>query len=314
MSTKPASTSRRTFLRSAALAALSAPAFAQAADDNDVSKDCIDAHVHVWTPDTDRYPLGEGATKKGMDPASFTPEELFAHTKPNGVSRIVLIQMSFYQFDNQYMLDAMKAHPGVFGGVAIVDESEPDVADTMKQLAKQGVRGFRIYTDKEKAEAWQSSPGMKAMWSCAADAGLSMCLLANPDALPAVQKMCAQYPKTRVVIDHFARIGMKGAVDQKDLDNLCRLADAEHTFVKTSAFYALGAKKAPYTDLGPMIQRLRDTYGAKRLMWASDCPFQVGEGHNYKDSIALIRERLDFLSPEDKAWMLRKTAEKVFFS
>jgi predicted TIM-barrel fold metal-dependent hydrolase len=314
MSTTSASTSRRTFLRSAALAALSAPAFVQAADDNDISKDCIDAHVHVWTPDTDRYPLGEGATKKGMEPASFTPEELFAHTKPNGVSRIVLIQMSFYQFDNQYMLDSMKAHPGVFGGVAIVDESEPDVADTMKQLAKQGVRGFRIYTDKDKAEAWQSSPGMKAMWSCAADAGLSMCLLANPDALPAVQKMCAQYPKTRVVIDHFARIGMKGAVDQKDLDNLCKLADAEHTFVKTSAFYALGAKKAPYTDLGPMIRRLRDAYGAKRLMWASDCPFQVGEGHNYKDSIAVIRERLDFLTPEDKAWMLRKTAEKVFFS
>jgi predicted TIM-barrel fold metal-dependent hydrolase len=314
MSITSASTSRRTFLRSAALAALSAPAFVQAADDHDVSKNCIDAHVHVWTPDTDRYPLGEGATKKGMDPASFTPEELFAHTKPNGVSRIVLIQMSFYQFDNQYMLDSMKAHPGVFSGVAIVDESEPDVADTMRQLAKQGVRGFRIYTDKEKAEAWQNSPGMKAMWSCAADAGLSMCLLANPDALPAVQKMCAQYPKTRVVIDHFARIGMKGAVDQKELDNLCRLADAEHTLVKTSAFYALGAKKAPYTDLGPMIRRLRDTYGAKRLMWASDCPFQVGEGHNYKDSIALIRDHLDFLTPEDKAWMLRKTAEKVFFS
>lgn len=313
MSTTPASTSRRSFLRSTALAALSAPALVHAADD-DVSKNCIDAHVHVWTPDTERYPLGEGTSKKDMAPASFTPEELFAHTKPNGVSRIVLIQMSFYQFDNSYMLDAMKQHPGVFSGVAIVDESEPDVADTMKQLAKQGVRGFRIYTDKEKAEAWQSSAGMKAMWSCAADAGLSMCLLANPDALPAVQAMCKQYPKTRVVIDHFARIGMKGAIDQKELDNLCRLADAEHTFVKTSAFYALGAKKAPYTDMGPMIRRLRDTYGASRLMWASDCPYQVGEGHNYKDSIALIRERLDFLSAEDKAWMLRKTAQKVFFT
>jgi predicted TIM-barrel fold metal-dependent hydrolase len=230
------------------------------------------------------------------------------------VSRIVLIQMSFYKFDNSYMLEAMKQHPGVFGGVAIVDETEPDVVDTMKQLAKQGVRGFRIYTDKEKAEAWQSSTGMKAMWSHAADAGLSMCLLANPDALPAVQKMCGQYPKTRVVIDHFARIGMKGAVDQTELDNLCRLGDAEHTFVKTSAFYALGAKKAPYTDLGSMVRRLRDTYGAKRLMWASDCPFQVEDGHTYKESIALIRERLDFLSAEDKAWMLRKTAEKVFFS
>jgi predicted TIM-barrel fold metal-dependent hydrolase len=226
----------------------------------------------------------------------------------------VLIQMSFYQFDNRYMLEAIARHRGTFRGVAIVDETKPDVRDTMKALAAQGVRGFRLYTEKAKAEAWAHSDGMKKMWSYAADAGLSMCLLANPDALPAVRRMCQAYPRTRVVIDHFARIGAKGSVQQSDLDHLCGLADFEHTHVKTSAFYALGKKKAPYTDLGPMIRKLRDTYGASRLMWASDCPYQVEGGHTYADSIALIRDRLDFLSAEDKQWMLRKTAEKVFFS
>jgi predicted TIM-barrel fold metal-dependent hydrolase len=155
---------------------------------------------------------------------------------------------------------------------------------------------------------------MKTMWSYAADAGLSMCLLANPDALPAVHRMCQTFPKTRVVVDHFARIGVKGTVEQSDLDNLCRLAECEQVYVKTSAFYALGAKQAPYTDLGPMIRKLRDTYGAARLMWGSDCPYQVEDGHTYADSIALIRDRLDFLSADDKQWMLRKTAEKVFFA
>jgi len=275
----------------------------------------IDAHVHVWTPDTQRYPLAPGFTKKkDMVPPSFTPEQLFAHCKLEGVSRVVLIQMSFYEFDNRYMLDAIAQHPGVFRGVAIVDETKADVGDRMKALAAQGVRGFRLYTDQAKAEAWQHSDGMKKMWSHAADTGLSMCLLANPDALPAVQRMCKAYPRTRVVIDHFARIGVKGSVDPRDLDLLCRLAEFEQVHVKTSAFYALGAKTAPYTDLGPMIRRLRDTYGASRLMWASDCPYQVEEGHTYANSIALIRDRLDFLTAEDQQWMLRKTAEKVFFA
>jgi hypothetical protein len=40
----------------------------------------------------------------------------------------------------------------------------------------------------------------------------------------------------------------------------------------------------------------------------------VENGHTYADSIALIRDRLDFLTEEDKAWMLRKTAEKLFFA
>ncbi len=306
----PLPITRRAFLRSSALAALAPAGCASLAGSGEGS---IDAHVHVWTPDTQRYPLAQGVNKKDMAPASFTPEELFAHCKPQGVSRIVLIQMSYYKTDNRYMLDMMAAHRGVFSGVAIVDETQPDLRTTMKQLHAQGVRGFRIYTDKTKAEAWSQSPGMKAMWSHAAELGMSMCLLADPDSLPAVQRMCRAYPETRVVIDHFARIGMKGSVNASDLDNLCRLADSEHTFVKTSAFYALGAKKAPYTDLAPMIRTLRDTFGAKRLMWASDAPFQVEGGHTYADSIGLIREKLDFLSSDDKSWMLAKTAEKVFF-
>ena len=311
MNTSPLLT-RRNFLRTTALAAL-APAGCTSLQG--AHRGFIDAHVHVWTPDTRRYPLAEGFTReKDMKPASFTPAELFAHSRPQGVTRVVLIQMSFYKFDNSYMLDSIARHHGVFRGVAIVDETKGDACGTMKSLAARGVRGFRLYTDREKAEAWQHSDGMKKMWAYAADAGLSMCLLANPDALPAVQRMCRAFPKTRVVIDHFARIGMKGSVNRHDLDNLCRLADFPHTHVKTSAFYALGAKKAPYTDLAPMIRRLRDTFGASRLMWASDCPFQVQEGHTFANSIALIRDRLDFLTADDRQWMLRGTAEKVFFA
>jgi predicted TIM-barrel fold metal-dependent hydrolase len=301
---------RRSFLRTAALATLAPAAHAASADKDG---EWIDAHVHVWTPDTGRYPLASGFKVADMKPASFTPTELFAHCKPEGVSRVVLIQMSYYQSDNRYMLDMIAGYRGTFSGVAIVDEKKADVRDTMKSLAMQGVRGFRLYTDKEKAEAWNSSEGMKKMWTYGADAGLSMCLLANPDALPAVHRMCKAFPKTRVVIDHFARIGVKGSVEQVDLDNLCRLAEFEHVYVKTSAFYALGAKRAPYTDLGPMIRKLRDVYGARRLMWASDCPFQVQGTHTYADSVALIRDRLDFLTADERRWILRRTAEKVFF-
>ena len=284
---------------------------ASSADQND--SEWIDAHVHVWTPDTKTYPLSDSYKVSDMVPASFTPDELFSHCKPQRVTKIVLIQMSFYGFNNQYMLDCMEKHPGVFAGVVIVDENEPGLKMTMNSLAEKGVRGFRLYTDRDKASKWKDSVGMKEMWSHAAESGQSMCLLANPDALPFVNSMCEQYPKTRVVVDHFARIGVQGSIDQAALDELCRLSKHDNVFVKTSAFYALGQKKAPYKDLGPMIQRLVSEFGAKRLMWASDCPYQVIEGHNYADSIGLIRDQLDFLTSEDKQWMLRGTAERVFF-
>jgi predicted phage-related endonuclease len=48
-------------------------------------------------------------------------------------------------------------------------------------------------------------------------------------------------------------------------------------------------------------------------MWASDSPYQILGVNNYKASISLVRDRLDFISNDDRDWLLRKTAEKVFF-
>jgi predicted TIM-barrel fold metal-dependent hydrolase len=302
---------RRDFLRHAATAtALAAlPRSARAAIDGD-----IDAHVHVWTPDVAKYPLASGFEVSQMKPPSFTPEELFAHTKPNGVGRIVLIQMSYYRHDNRYMLDTMERFPGVFSGVAIVDESAADPGKTMRELAAKGVRGFRIHPGKTTVDAWIGSPGMAKLWETAADEGLAMCPLIGPEVLPAIDGMCQRFPKTRVVIDHFARIGADGQIREEQLDSLCRLAGHKHVHVKTSAFYALGKKQPPYTDLAPMIRRVRDAFGAGRLMWASDCPYQVGPGHNYADAIRLVREGLDFLNADERTSILHDTAERVFFS
>ncbi|MEX0978404.1 MAG: amidohydrolase family protein, partial [Pirellulales bacterium] len=205
----------------------------------------IDAHVHVWTPDTKRYPLAAGFSPEEMKPKSFTPEQLLAHARPVGVGRIVLIQMSFYGFDNHYMLDTMRAFPGVFSGVAVIDENAAGVRDTMRELKKQGVRGFRLHHLNQPLASWLSSGGMTAMWKTCADEQSAMCFLINPDALVPLDKLCQQYPDTPVVIDHFGRIGEDGTIRQTDLDNLCRLARHKNTHVKVSAFYALGKKKSP---------------------------------------------------------------------
>jgi len=280
---------------------------------DDLKKGYIDAHVHVWTPDTDRYPLAKGFTKADMKPPSFTPEELMAHAKPCGVTRIVLIQMSFYGYDNSYMLDTMKRFSGVFSGVAVIDE-EDRPAERMRELKKQGVRGFRIRPAGRPVDRWLDGTGMAAMWKCGAEEGLRMCHLIDADSLPAVDRMCRKFPDTPVVIDHFARIGVDGQIRDADAKRLADLARHKHVTVKISAYYALGKKKMPYTDLAPMIRRLLDAYGRERLMWATDCPYQVQEGHTYAASIDLVREKLAFINDEDRDWLLRRTAEKVFFA
>src|SRR3954469_1735020 len=104
----------------------------------------IDAHSHIWTPDVAHYPLAKGFDVAGMRPPSFTAEELLATCRPSGVGRVNLIQMSFYEFDNSYMLDMIKLYPDRFVGTAIVDPLGPRPGNAMRELLPKGVSAFRI--------------------------------------------------------------------------------------------------------------------------------------------------------------------------
>lgn len=273
----------------------------------------IDAHVHVWTNDFESYPLAAGFSNEGIDPPRFTPDELLALSRPLGVGRIVLIQMNFYGFDNSYMLDCMRQYPGVFSGIAQVDEHGAGPACEMKRLKAQGVRGVRIRPAQRGESDWLDGNGMRAMWSAAAEERVAMCPLIDVDDLAAVDRMCGKFPETTVVIDHFARIGGDGQFRDSDIERLCSLARHKRVYVKLSAFYYLGAKQPPYLDVLPMIRRLLDKFGPERLMWATDSPFQVMPPHTYKASFELVRDRLDFASSADLEWILERTAASLFF-
>jgi predicted TIM-barrel fold metal-dependent hydrolase len=275
----------------------------------------IDAHVHVWTPDTAHYPLAAGFKKENMRPGSFTPEELFKHTKPAKVDRINLIQMSFYGFDNSYMLDMMSLHKGVFSGTAVIDPQGAAPERLMAEMLKKGVRAFRIHPRLSKVPVarWLQPAGFGKMFAVGAKNNQAMSCLIDPDALPELDRMCKKYPKTPVIIDHLCRIGASGTIADKDVDALCAMAKHKRVMVKVGAFYALGKKKAPYTDLGPLIQKVVKAFGPSRCMWESDCPFQVIDGHKYHDSIDLVSKKLAFLTAADRDWLLWKTAEAFFF-
>jgi len=299
-------------LTAASLLAQTTPtAYAQ----NPKAMNYIDAHVHVWTSDTEKYPLAPGFKKEDMKPASFTPEELFQHCKPAGVGRINLIQMSFYGFDNSYMLDMIAKHPGVFVGTAVIDPLGKDPAGLMDDLVKKGVRAFRIHPklSQEPVEKWLRPEGYQKMFAAGARNNQAMSCLIGPDGLPELDRMCTKFPDTPVIIDHLARIGLDGMIRDEDVDRLCAMAKHKKVMLKVGAFYALGKKKPPYDDLAPLIKKAVTAFGPKRCMWESDCPFQVQDGNTYQASIDLIQRRLAFLGAEDKEWLLRKSAESFFF-
>jgi len=251
-----------------------------------------------------------------MKPPSFTPAELFTHMRPCGVDRVNLIQMSFYRFDNSYMLDAIERHPGVFVGTAIVDPFGANPAAEMVRLSRRKCYAFRIHRglSQQPPRTWLRPEGMDKMFAAAAKHNLVMSALIAPDALPELDRMCTKYPDAPVIIDHLCRIGVseKFPINDENVGALAAMAKHKNVYLKIGAFYALGKKQPPYLDLLPMIRRLVKAFGPQRCMWETDCPFQVVH-HTYEDSIALIRDRADFLSASDKNAILRGTAEGLLF-
>jgi len=307
---------RRTLLQSASAvaAAIALPRLAPAADQAKINAMFIDAHSHVWSPDVEKWPLAKGQTKADLKPPSFTPEELFKLAEPVGVGRVVLIQHSVYHlFDNRYLIGCAKQMPGRFAIVGMVDDTIPHPDTSMKDLLPHGVRGLRI-TPRIRGEKWLDGPGMAALWKAGAETGQAMCCLIDVADLANVAAMCEKFPQTPVVIDHFARIGVDGTIRDADVAKLCDLARQKRVHVKLSAYYALGKKQPPHDELLPMIRRVLDAYGPERCMWASDAPYQVEAPNTYQASIELIRERLSGISAGDREWLLKKTAEKVFFT
>lgn len=308
------SVTRRRFLESAGLAALAALAGPRHAAAADPTGNIVDAHSHIWTRDVASFPLREGVAVESLSPPSFTTEELLALIKPHGVSRVVLIaHHPYYGWDSRYLMAAAAAHPGVFAVVGQIDDRGPNVQAVMRAQLKQRVTGYRITSGIYGKENWLGGPGMAAMWTTAASTRQAICGLINPDELEPFGQMCARYPDTPVVIDHLARIGMTGAVAEAEVAALCSLAKHKHVHVKISAFYALGKKQPPYDDMLPTVCRVLDAYGPERCMWGSDSPYQLSGSNSYGASLAVITDRLPGLSPTDRDWLLRGTANKVFF-
>ena len=274
----------------------------------------IDAHSHIWTRDVAKYPLTGKQTVDDLKPGSFTAEELLELAGKNGVGRVVLIQhRPYHGYDNSYVTDSIAKFPGRFSGVACMEADQAHPETEMDRLFQLGIRGFRIRQGEGGKELWKDSTGMCAMWAHAAKQGSSICPLITPENLGQVHDMCTKSPDTRVVIDHFARVGITGTIDPAQLKALTDLSKHKQIHVKISAYYALGAKKPPHTELLPMIHQLIEAYGTERLMWGSDSPYQIVEPNTYADSLQLLTTYCRLLTPAQRTQLLSGTAEKVFF-
>ena len=273
----------------------------------------VDAHIHVWTDDFERYPLAPSVKVSDLWLPSFTPEEYFSYSRAVGDVRINVVQMIWYDVtDHGYILDLIESDPDTYSGTGVVSVDDPDPGRTMLELSRRGCCAFREPPSKF------DHPALEKMFAVGADHDLALSFNMNVDLLPGLDQLCRQFPQTPVILDHVCHVGIREAdYSEDDLEALLRFAEHERVMVKIGPLQALCSRQAPYLDALPLIQRVVEAYGAPRCMWESDSggPITMADPvTDYPASVALIRDHADFLSPAEKDDILWGTAERVFFS
>ena len=289
----------------------------------------VDAHIHVWSPDFETYPLAPGFTPDDLWRPSFTPDDHFTYSQQLGKVRLNLVQMTWYGLDHSYILDLIASDPETYTGTGIVpgiaDVSLADPGKTMLALAARGIRAFRVRggttgrpTAFGRASRWLDYPGYESMFKTGAEHNLALSFLMGLQDLPDLIRMCRRFPETPIILDHLCGVRIRDSGwPEYEIRALCNMARYPRVMVKLGPFQALGNGKAPYLDLLPLIQRVVDAFGPERIMWESDSGGPVwmqDPASDFAASIALIRDHAEFLSAGDKEQILVKTATDFFFN
>src|SRR5438552_99100 len=105
---------------------------------SDMPSGAADVHNHIVGPQS-KYPMYE---KRTYTPPEASVAQLRAVRTQLGVARNVIVQPSFYGFDNSCLVDALAELGMSARGVAVVPV---DVTDTeLRRLASHGVTGVRL--------------------------------------------------------------------------------------------------------------------------------------------------------------------------
>ncbi len=223
-------------------------------------KSC-DCHVHVIGPKA-RFPL---PANRRYTPSDATAAELAAMLKRLGMTRVVIIQPSFYGTDNACTLDGM-AQVGNARGVAVLPAQVP--AAELDALHTQGIRGLRInIATVGGAPLDEIKSKVTAAAKLAEAHGWHVQLFVAADVIEPIAPLLRALPVDSV-IDHFGLIppGTSGG----PLRALQGLLESGKTWVKISGAYRIDSDPNN-RQIDPLARALCKASPA-RIVWGSDWP------------------------------------------
>ncbi|WP_205411459.1 amidohydrolase family protein [Candidatus Fukatsuia symbiotica] len=227
--------------------------------------DACDSHVHV-IGSQDRYPM---LSSRAYTPPEAQVADLQAHLSTLHMSRVVLIQPSFYGSDNRCLVAALQQLGNIARGVVVIDEKTSD--KELSMLTINGVRGVRMNLESIGVRSPQAAHReLNSLATRIAPYGWHIQIYASSHVIAASINQISTLP-VHVVLDHFAMIQPKKGLNQPDFLSILELVQTGKVYVKLSAPYRISQAVPDYSDVLPFASAFIEAH-PDRMLWASDWP------------------------------------------
>lgn len=274
----------------------------------------VDIHPHIISDDEERYPPAPlfGTRSEWSKERPTTVETLIAAMDSAGVGKAAVVHSSTtYGFDNSYVVESCARYPERLVAVGSVDVLQEDAPARIREWAKLGLAGLRLFTGgstKEFDPSELDDPRSFPAWELCAELGLPMCIQTGPIGLPQVTTLAKRFPSVRIVLDHLGRPDVTDGAPYAKAKSLFDLAPLDNIYMKLTP-RIFGDVKKEKASAETFFPRVVEAFGPQRLAWGSNFPTSPG---TLADILATAQAGLQSLSDEDRAWIFGKTALQLY--
>ncbi|HEV3345227.1 MAG TPA: amidohydrolase family protein [Pirellulales bacterium] len=278
MDKQRASTTRRTFLKSAAagLTTLGLARLRAAAEAAEANPGAIDAHTHFYDP-TRPQGVPWPAKNDSLLYRPVLPGEFKSLTRGQHVTGTIVIEASTWLEDNQWLLDLAAKEPFIVGIVGRLDTADEQFATHLRRFAKDPVfRGIRINHDELKTAL--DGPAQLERIALLAKEDRQLDVNGGPEMPADVARLARAAADLRIVVNHAANLTIDGKQPPEAwLAGMRAAAAGERVFCKVSALVE-GTRKtngdAPseVDFYRPVLDALWNVFGEDRLIYGSNWP------------------------------------------
>lgn len=298
----------------------------------------FDTHAHLISDDWNRYPpraLRPDLPVRRTD-YTVTAQTLVDLMDKHDVPTALAVQrLHVYGYDNSYILDSARSHPGRLLPVVMLDTQDPDTPQRLTAMVnEEGVRGFRMANTRPSHldTGWMSSPAALRVWQVCADLHVPMTLIIFHNqlsyVLPLLRIIAKRFAQLPILIDH---LGTPWGVTQVELA-WAREAGIEEVGLPPPPGFGIGESIGIFEDTpnvhfkltevnfenlhrsgvepAMLVRRMADRFGAGRLVWGSD----IGQSlrWSFAEKAAMAREAGRLLGPHECTQFLHDNADRLY--